>query len=143
MLLGLVCCIFPCPVFHVTTCSKNDAGCCFILGATHTKLKGIWWMRLCHGAYPGGNSRKRVQSVCDELVSFFLFFFVTLCFSNFFDILWSLKFFSFSLPVNRKCSLRCKEIHPVQEIHFDWQRNYRLVKLQGPVVQKQINLIQD
>ena len=30
--------------------------------------------RLCHGANPGGNSRKRVQSVCDEVVSFFLFF---------------------------------------------------------------------
>ena len=67
-------------------------------------------MRLCFGANPGRNSRKRVLSVCNELVSFF---FATLCFSNFVDILWSLKFFSFSLPVNRKCSLRCKEIHPV------------------------------
>ena len=125
MLLGLVCCIFPCPVFHVTTCSKNDAGCCFILGATHLvdHLLHLAQRGLCHGAYPGGNSRKRVQSVCDELVSSFLFFCVTLCFSNFFDILWSLNLFSFSLPVNRKCS-------PVQEIHFDWQRNYRLVKFQ-------------
>lgn len=31
-------------------------------------------MRLCYGANPGGHSRKRVLSVCDELVSFFLFF---------------------------------------------------------------------
>ena len=31
-------------------------------------------MRLCHRANPGGNSRKRVLSVCDELVSFFLCF---------------------------------------------------------------------
>lgn len=29
-------------------------------------------MRLYHGANPGGNSRKRVLRVCDELVSFFL-----------------------------------------------------------------------
>ena len=70
-------------------------------------------MRLCYRANPGGHSRKRVLSVCDEPVSFFLFFFATLCFSNFVDILWSLKCFSFSLSVNGKCSLRCKEIHPV------------------------------
>ena len=76
------------------------------------KLKVFGSMRLCHGANPGWNSRKRVLSVCDELGSYFLFF-ATLCFSNFVDILWSLKFFRFSLPVNRKCSLRCKEIHPV------------------------------
>ena len=69
-------------------------------------------MRFCHESNPGGNSRKRALSVCDELVSFFRFF-ATLCFSSFVDILWSLKFFSFSLPVNRKCSLRRKEIHPV------------------------------
>ena len=31
-------------------------------------------MRLCHGANPGWNSRKRVLSVCDELGSYFLFF---------------------------------------------------------------------
>ena len=67
-------------------------------------------MRLCHRANSGGNSRKRVLSMCNELVSFSLFF---ATFSNFVDILWSLKFFYFSLPVNRKCSLRCKEIHPV------------------------------
>lgn len=69
--------------------------------------------RLCFGANPVGNSRKRVLSVCDELVSYFLFF-ATLSSSNFVDILWSMKFFSFFLlPVNRKCSLRCKEIHLV------------------------------
>ena len=68
--------------------------------------------RLCFGANPVGNSRKRVLSV-DELVSYFLFF-ATLSFSNFVNILCSLKFYSFFwLPVNRKCSLRCKEIHPV------------------------------
>ena len=42
--------------------------------------------RLCFGANPVGNSRKRVLSVCDELVSYFLFF-ATLFFSNFVDIL--------------------------------------------------------
>ena len=35
-------------------------------------------MRLCYGANPGGHSRKRVLSVCDEMVSFFLFFFCDL-----------------------------------------------------------------
>ena len=42
--------------------------------------------RLCFGANPGGNSRKRVLSVCDELVSYFLVF-ATLSFSNFVDII--------------------------------------------------------
>ena len=53
-------------------------------------------MRLCHGANPGGNSIKRVLSVCDELVPFCLFF-ATLCFSTLqFSISYS--FFSFYRP---------------------------------------------
>ena len=31
-------------------------------------------IRLCHGANPGGNCKQRVLSMCDELVSFLLFF---------------------------------------------------------------------
>ena len=105
----------------VTTWSKKGAGCCFILGATHTKVMVFGGpfapfgsMRICHAANPGGNSRKRVLSVCDELVSFFLFLF---CDPVLFQFRWySLVFeivFFLAACQREWFSLRCKEIHPV------------------------------
>ena len=79
--LSLSCFLRPQYTIVSNNMSKKGAGCCFILGATHTKVMvfggpfaPFGWMRICHAANPGGNSRKRVLSVCDGLVYFFLFF---------------------------------------------------------------------
>ena len=93
----------------LTTWSKNDACCCFILGATHTKVKGIWWT-ICYiwlnEVMPRSQFRREFKETGSEYVQWTVFFsvfvFLTLNFFNLVDILWSLKFIYFSLPVNRK-----------------------------------------
>ena len=68
-----------------------------------------WLLKLPDEVVPRSQSRRELKETGSERFFSFFVFFATLCFSNFVDILWSLKFFSFSLPFLS----RCEEIHPL------------------------------